>query len=99
MRNHGFLWDGAGWRLSPAFDVNPTPGEGVKYLSNTIDLEDASATAENALRAAEYYRMDEGTAKEELRRMRQVVAGWARVARSQGISEASAQRMGGAFRA
>ena len=26
LRNHGFLWTGpAGWRLSPAYDLNPVP--------------------------------------------------------------------------
>ena len=25
LRNHGFLRSRAGWRLSPAFDINPTP--------------------------------------------------------------------------
>lgn len=26
LRNHGFLWQGrAGWTLSPAYDLNPTP--------------------------------------------------------------------------
>ena len=26
LRNHGLLWEGpAGWRLAPAYDLNPTP--------------------------------------------------------------------------
>lgn len=25
LRNHGFLWAGQGWRLSPAYDMNPAP--------------------------------------------------------------------------
>jgi serine/threonine-protein kinase HipA len=25
LRNHGFLWDGKGWRLSPAYDIVPYP--------------------------------------------------------------------------
>jgi serine/threonine-protein kinase HipA len=26
LRNHGFLYEGqAGWRLSPAYDLNPVP--------------------------------------------------------------------------
>jgi serine/threonine-protein kinase HipA len=27
LRNHGLLQEGSGWRLSPIFDVNPTPGK------------------------------------------------------------------------
>jgi hypothetical protein len=25
LRNHGFLWDGKGWRLSPGYDIVPSP--------------------------------------------------------------------------
>ncbi|MGR5543290.1 HipA domain-containing protein, partial [Vibrio campbellii] len=25
LRNHGFIFDTTGWRLSPAYDINPTP--------------------------------------------------------------------------
>jgi serine/threonine-protein kinase HipA len=25
LRNHGFLWAGEGWRLAPAYDMNPSP--------------------------------------------------------------------------
>jgi serine/threonine-protein kinase HipA len=25
LRNHGFLREGAGWKLSPVFDINPNP--------------------------------------------------------------------------
>ncbi len=28
MRNHGLLYDGSGWRLSPSFDVNPSRNGG-----------------------------------------------------------------------
>jgi len=28
MRNHGFLFHGAGWQLAPVFDVNPNPDLG-----------------------------------------------------------------------
>jgi len=27
LRNHGFLFEKGGWRLSPMFDVNPNPNK------------------------------------------------------------------------
>ncbi len=33
LRNHGLLWTNFGWRLSPAFDLNPTVGGSTKVLS------------------------------------------------------------------
>ena len=97
MRNHGFLWDGKGWRLSPAFDINPTSGSGYKFLRNTIDFDDASATVENALRAAENYRFTPNQAKDCLRQMRYVLKNWARVASAQGILKASISHMTSTF--
>lgn len=97
MRNHGFLWDGKGWRLSPAFDINPTPGNGYKFLRNTIDFDDASATVENALRAAENYRIEPDQASKRLGQMRGVLKSWTRVASAQGISKTSIGHMSGTF--
>lgn len=44
MRNHGFLWDGpAKWRLSPAFDINPTSQlEKSRVLQTRIDFDDGT---------------------------------------------------------
>lgn len=44
LRNHGFLFYENGWRLSPAYDVNPNPeGTGlslnISETSNALDLE------------------------------------------------------------
>ncbi len=33
LRNHGFLREGNGWRLSPAFDINPNPEKDVHALA------------------------------------------------------------------
>ena len=33
LRNHGFLRTGEGWRLAPAFDLNPVPGKPEHELS------------------------------------------------------------------
>ena len=46
LRNHGFLWAGpAGWRLSPAYDLNPVPTDiKPRVLTTAIDLEDRTAS-------------------------------------------------------
>jgi len=42
LRNHGFLWTGpAGWRLSPAYDLNPVPTDiKPRVLTTAIDLDE-----------------------------------------------------------
>ena len=42
LRNHGFLLEDRGWRLSPAYDLNPNP-ETAGALSLCIDNDDATA--------------------------------------------------------
>ena len=46
LRNHGFLYQGsAGWRLSPAYDVNPVPIDvKPRVLATTIDLDSGTAS-------------------------------------------------------
>ncbi len=93
MRNHGFLRDGEGWRLSPVFDINPTPGDGEKFLSNAIDLDDRTASVDVAMRCCEHYRLSPDEAAEILQGMKRALDGWEGVARRDGISAASIERM------
>jgi len=55
FRNHGFLWCGKkGWRLSPAYDLNPTPNS-TRILSTRIDYDDASASIGLLRSVAEFF--------------------------------------------
>ncbi|MEA3502729.1 MAG: HipA domain-containing protein, partial [Actinomycetota bacterium] len=50
LRNHGFLYTGSGaWRLSPAFDLNPDPEPGPKYLATAIDDGETEARIDTLL--------------------------------------------------
>lgn len=50
LRNHAFLYSGmSGWRLSPAYDLNPTSTDiKPRILSTAIDLVDPSASLDVA---------------------------------------------------
>ena len=52
LRNHGFLRPGdRGWRLSPAYDLNPTPAHaGGRFLATAIVAGDTRASLELAFR-------------------------------------------------
>ena len=50
LRNHGFLWDGKGWRLSPLYDVMPFSEAGLeRYLAIGVGKDGRRATVNNAL--------------------------------------------------
>lgn len=74
LRNHGFLYDrGLGWRLSPAFDLNPTPtDERARVLATNIDEHDGTASLDLALETAGYY----GIGAREAGRIAGEVGGW-----------------------
>jgi serine/threonine-protein kinase HipA len=50
LRNHGFLWDGKGWRLSPGYDIVPAPQVSLERdLAIGVGRNGRRATLRNAL--------------------------------------------------
>jgi serine/threonine-protein kinase HipA len=99
LRNHGFLWAGpAGWRLSPAYDLNPVPTDlKPRVLSTAIDLEDGTASLKLALDVCEYFELGLKEAQRIAADVGKAVAGWRRVAAKIGLTAAEIDRMASAF--
>ncbi len=55
LRNHGFLWTDEGWRLAPAYDVNPNLDKETHVLA--IDDADTRPSLAVALASADFYRL------------------------------------------
>lgn len=98
LRNHGFLRVNAGgWSLSPAFDVNPNPEPGPKFLNTSIDGRSNAASIELLLGVAELFRMDEQQAAAVLAEVSDATSRWQEVARRLGLDRASINEMRPAF--
>jgi serine/threonine-protein kinase HipA len=98
LRNHGFLRTStAGWSLSPAFDLNPDPRGGLKYLSTAIDYDSTAASIESLMAVAEYFRLNDEDATRELREVLDATSQWRSVAHDQGLQSAAVQEMVPAF--
>ena len=99
LRNHGFLYERyKGWRLSPAYDLNPTPLEvKPRILTTAIDLEDTSASLETAMEVASEFRVSKPRAQEIIQEVRRAVKRWRSVASNLGLSKAECNRMASAF--
>jgi serine/threonine-protein kinase HipA len=98
LRNHGFLHErGDSWRLSPAFDLNPNPQPGSKYLSTAIDYTETRASVDILLSVADYFRLDAGDALDALANVTQAVACWRTVARFHGLTQYDLDVMEPAF--
>jgi serine/threonine-protein kinase HipA len=99
LRNHGFLYNHpAGWRLSPAYDLNPVPIDiKPRILSTTIDLDDASASIELALQVASYFEVSASDAHQIAYEVATTVTSWRTIAAGLGLSTSQIERMASAF--
>jgi serine/threonine-protein kinase HipA len=99
LRNHGFLWAGpAGWRLSPAYDLNPVPTDiKPRVLSTAIDLDDATGSMDLAFQVASYFELNKAEALQIAGQVGRAVGAWRKVAARLGLSAAEIDRMASAF--
>lgn len=99
LRNHAFLYSGlSGWRLSPAYDLNPTPTDiKPRILSTAIDLIDPSASLDLAIGVARYFDLGSIQAKQILKEVGLSVALWREEASKLKIKKTEIDRMASAF--
>ncbi len=99
LRNHGFLWTGpAGWRLSPAYDLNPVPTDiKPRVLTTAITLDDGTASLKLAYEVASYFGLSAKDARSLAHDVGQAVSSWRKEAAKLGVSKAEMDRMPSAF--
>jgi len=99
LRNHAFLYLGlSGWRLAPAYDLNPTPTDiKPRILSTAIDLIDPTASLEIALQVAPYFDLKILDAKKIIKEVGFAVRFWHQEASNLKIKKTEIDRMASAF--
>jgi serine/threonine-protein kinase HipA len=99
LRNHGFLYErNKGWRLSPAYDINPTPIEmKPRVLSTAIDLSTYQASLDVALSVIPEFRISKDKAVSIIKEVSKAVSKWNQLAKSFGLNETEIERMSSAF--
>jgi serine/threonine-protein kinase HipA len=99
LRNHGFLYEGAnGWRLSPAYDLNPVPVDiKPRVLTTSINEDDGTASLDLAMEVAEYFELDASVARKIVRQTGRAVSSWRSVAKQMAINDTEIDRMASAF--
>lgn len=95
LRNHGFLLTPQGWKLSPAYDINPVEtGMGLKL---NITEDDNSLDLELAMEVHHYFRLSRQAAEEIIQEVKMAVRLWRRIASDLGISKESQELKALAF--
>jgi serine/threonine-protein kinase HipA len=95
LRNHAFIREPSGWRLSPAYDVNPIPGKSEHALR--LDESTASPNFDAILATSEYYRIENLRAKKIIEEIKDEVAIWRTEANHLGMARSEIELMGRAF--
>ena len=99
LRNHAFLYTGPdGWRLTPAYDLNPVPTDiKPRVLTTAIDLDDGSASLDLAMSVVGYFELNENKARAIAAEVGMAVRTWREEAARLGLTQAEINRMASAF--
>lgn len=96
LRNHGFILTNDGWRLSPAFDINPSTDK--NGLSLNIDMENNALDLDLAINVGIYFRLNETDMSRIIDQVKSSVSGWRKIAGEIGIPRTEQNQMSSAFR-
>jgi serine/threonine-protein kinase HipA len=97
-RNHGMLLGPRGWRLAPAFDMNPCPhdvGGGLHVLA--INEQDHTGSLDIALSVANYFGLSSREANAIAGEVGVAVASWREKAMAHRIPKPEIERLSSAF--
>lgn len=98
LRNHGFLREPGGWRLAPAFDLNPVPADvRPRVHALAIDEEDQSAPLHRVIAIAPRFGVKPARARAIVREVAVATRRWRRFATDCGLSQRQLDRMATAF--
>jgi serine/threonine-protein kinase HipA len=95
LRNHGFVLTPAGWRLSPAFDINPSVDR--DGLALNIDMENNWLDYGLAESVGTFFRLDKKEMENILHEIKKAVTEWRKLAGEIGIPRSEQELMEPAF--
>lgn len=95
LRNHGFLWAGSGWRLSPGYDIVPFPQVSQERdLAIGVGSNGRLATLRNALSEVASFGLTRAEAVATTRGMqRKVKSSWEKLCEKVGFSVGETERL------
>lgn len=99
LRNHGFLWNENGWRLSPAYDIVPFPQVAMERdLAIGVGQQGRRATLRNALSEASSFGLDSGEALKIATAMQGTVKSeWEKTFKASGLTATAIERLRSCF--
>ena len=96
LRNHGFILTNKGWRLSPAFDINPSIDK--VGLALNIDMDNNSPDIDLVKSVGVYFRLGKKEMDIIIDEVKSGISGWKKIATEIGISRNEQMLMAAAFK-
>lgn len=96
LRNHGFVLKENGWRLSPAYDINPSIDK--DGLALNIDSSDNALSFDLAKSVGEFFQLNDLQMDKIISEVIGVTKNWKKIAAQIGISGAEQELMSKAFK-
>jgi serine/threonine-protein kinase HipA len=95
LRNHGFILTKEGWRLSPAYDLNPSIDK--DGLALNIDTDNNALDFELAKTVGEYFRLNKKQMETIIQEVLQATSNWKTMAKEIGIPRNEIELLAKAF--
>ncbi|WP_417882521.1 type II toxin-antitoxin system HipA family toxin [Xanthomarina gelatinilytica] len=95
LRNHGFILTNQGWKLSPAYDLNPSIDK--DGLALNIDMDNNALDYDLVKSVGEFFRLDDKQMDKIIQEVLAVVATWQDIAKEIGIPNKEQTLMSKAF--
>jgi serine/threonine-protein kinase HipA len=97
LRNTGFLRGSDGWRLSPAFDINPNPDLGAPRQTAISGADRVDDEPAGLLRLARWCHLDTDEARRLIGEVVEAASDWRNVATHNGATASDIQRFAESF--
>jgi serine/threonine-protein kinase HipA len=96
LRNHGFILTQNGWKLSPAYDLNPSIDK--DGLAINISMDDNALDYELAKSVGKYFQLNDEEMNAIISKVKKSVSKWEVISNEIGISRTEQQLMKAAFK-
>lgn len=98
LRNHGFVYENGGYRLSPAYDIVPTPMLATERFQHlTVGNQGRLSTLDNAMSAPGVFGLTRDDAQRMVEKMVAVLSHWREFYAEHGVSFKDTQTLERAF--
>ncbi len=97
LRNHGFLRVSQGWRLAPAYDLNPTTQPFIQRVHQLVFNQSVKPSLDTCLELADYFALNQSVTDLALQKIGESLGNWQLTAKRHQLRSDEIKRMAPSF--